>query len=95
EKFLSSKNITGSENILGYNCDIYDAGNGMNLSVYNKKYILKIKSPDFMAVATKMNTNPTFAPDEFKLPDNVDFKTAQAKEFDKKTLDSAIQKMKK
>ncbi len=92
EKFLSDKNIIGSENILGYNSDIYDTGNGMNLTVYNKKYILKIKSPDFMALAVKLNNNPSFAQDEFKLPENIDFKNAQSKEFDKKSLDSAIQK---
>ncbi len=48
-----------------------------------------------MAVATKLDTKPSFAADEFKLPDNVDFKNSQSKGFDKKSLDSAIQKIKK
>ncbi|MDQ3194571.1 MAG: hypothetical protein M3P82_06185, partial [Bacteroidota bacterium] len=59
EKFLSDKKLIGNENILGYNSDIYDVGNGMNLSVYDKKYILRIKSSDFMAVATKLDTKPS------------------------------------
>ncbi len=95
EKFLGDKKITGSENIIGYNTDIYDVGNGMKISVYNKKYILKIQSTDLLAVATVLNTSPTFAADEFTLPTDVEYNKKDPKALDKKSLDSAVQKLNK
>ncbi|MEO8666458.1 MAG: hypothetical protein ABI462_13285 [Ignavibacteria bacterium] len=98
EKFLSGKKVTGSENIIGYNTDIYDVGSGISMSVYDSKYILKIKSPDFMAVANKLNKNPSFASDEFKVPDNIEYKNRPPDRkpgSENKSLDSMVQKLKK
>lgn len=95
EQFLDSKKVTGNENILGYNCDIYDAGNGVFLYVYNKRYLLKMRTPEFQATATEINVNPTFAANEFELPKDVDFKNSAQKKFDKQALDSIVNKIKK
>ncbi len=95
ENFLNGKKITGSENILGYNCDIYDIGKDVSLSVYNKRYILKIKTPEFMATATKLDNSPTLPADEFDVPPDVDFRGVSSRNIDKKYLDSLVNKMKK
>lgn len=86
QEFLSKKKIVGSENILGYDCDVYDLGNNMNLSVYKKGYILKIKTSEFLAAATDLNTSPTFGATEFQVPPDVDYKNIKTP--DKKQLDS-------
>ncbi|MEO8447699.1 MAG: hypothetical protein ABI528_09405 [bacterium] len=92
EKFLNTKKITGSENIIGYNCDIYDFGGGVSLSVSNKKFVLKIKSPEFVATANNMNLNPTFASNEFELPKDVTFKNVNTADIDRKAVDSLLNK---
>lgn len=94
EKFLEDKKITGTENILGHNCDIYDISGGVSLSIYDKRYILKINSPEFTAVATALNTSPSFAKNEFEVPAGVDFKSMDMKGLNKKNLDSLVNKYK-
>ncbi|MBK8551888.1 MAG: hypothetical protein IPL53_12795 [Ignavibacteria bacterium] len=94
EKFLEDKKITGTENILGHNCDIYDISGGVRLSIYDKRYILKINSPEFTAVATALNTSPSFAKNEFELPADVDFNSIDMKGLNKKNLDSLVKKYK-
>lgn len=95
EKFLNSKKITGSENILGYDCEIYEISDGFYLTVKNKKYIMKIKTPEFTATATTMDTNPSFTLTEFEIPSDIDFKNANASGYDKSAIDSLVNKMKK
>lgn len=95
EKFLESKKVVGSENILGYICDIYDLGNNVALSVNNKRYILKIKAPEFMATATKLETNPTFSANEFELPSDINFKNINPQGTKNETLDSLLKEFKK
>ncbi len=94
EKFLDSKKITGSENVLGYKCDIYETSSGITLSVYNKRYILKIKTPEFMATATALNTNPSYTGAEFNLPSDVEFNKSESKTLKNKSLDSLVNKLK-
>lgn len=94
EKFLDSKKVTGTENILGYNCDVYDISKDVKLSVYNKRYILKIQAQEFMAVATALNTSPSFSKEEFEVPKDVDFKTTDMKELSKPNIDSLVNKFK-
>jgi len=95
EKFLDSKTIAGNENIIGYNCDIYDLGNNVSISVYKKRYILKIKSSQFMATASRIDAHPSFAAGEFDIPSNVQFGIATPKELNKKNLDSIVNKLSK
>jgi len=95
EKFISGKKVVGTENIIGYNCDIYDMGNGMNISVYDKKYILKIRNAEFMAVATKLDMNPAITSNEFEIPKDVDFKSKDPSKIKKETLDSMMNNLKK
>lgn len=95
EKFLEEKKIIGSENILGHNGDIYDLGNGLSLTVYNKRYILRIKSPEFMATATKIESNPVFASNEFDLPANIEFKNVNPQSKKNGSLDSILNQFKK
>lgn len=75
ENYLSDKKVIGSENILGKNCDIYDMGNGTEMSIHNKMYVMKIKSPEFMAVATKFDNSPSFSEDIFEIPADVNFRS--------------------
>ncbi|MEO8209759.1 MAG: hypothetical protein ABI840_04295 [bacterium] len=95
EKFLSDKKITGNENIIGYDCEIYDVGKGTTLSVYNKRYVLKISNPQFLATATKLDDKPAFSAGEFEVPSDIDFKSPGNQEVDKKYIDSMINKYKK
>jgi len=92
EKFISTKKITGTENILGYKCDIYEIGNGTELSIYDKKYILKIKNPAFTAIATKLEADPVFPEDEFTVPSYTEFKNTNPSEISKDFLDSLTKK---
>ncbi|HQY51566.1 MAG TPA: hypothetical protein PK294_09665 [Ignavibacteria bacterium] len=75
ENYLADKKVTGSENILGKNCDIYDMGNGTEMSIHNKMYVMRIKSPEFMAVATKFDNSPSFSDDIFEIPEDVNFRS--------------------
>ncbi|MBK6507854.1 MAG: hypothetical protein IPG02_19905 [Ignavibacteria bacterium] len=96
ERLLEGKSVKGSENILGYNCDIYDLGNNVFLSVANKKHILRIKSPEFLAVATDIQALPENSASEFELPQGVDFKMVSPQEAPRRTkLDSALKELKK
>lgn len=92
EKFLADKKIIGTEEILGKKCDIYETAKGVDVSIYDKKYILKIKSPEFTAVATEMDPSPTFASNEFEIPRDVEFKSGGKTGFDKGALDSLAKK---
>jgi len=95
ERLLEGKSVKGSENILGYNCDIYDLGNNVFLSVANKKHILRIKSPEFLAVATDIQAMPENSVSEFELPPGVDFKMVSPQQAPRSTkLDSALKELK-
>lgn len=94
EKFLSAKKVTGSEKILGYDCEVYDLGDSYYLAVYDKKCILKIMTPEFMATATKLEMNPSIAVNEFVIPADVDFKNINPGGLKKESLDSAVNKLK-
>ena len=95
EKFIDSKKIIGTENVLGYKCDIYETSSGVTLSVYNKRYILKIKTPEFMATATALNTSPSYTGTEFTLPSDIEFNKSDSKTMKNKSLDSLVNKLKK
>lgn len=95
EKFISGKKVVGTENIIGHNSDIYDMGNGMSISVYEKKYILKIKNAEFMAVATMLDINPVINLNEFEIPKDVDFKSIDPSKIKKEDLDSILKDLKK
>jgi hypothetical protein len=98
EEFLNSKNKTGTETILGKETDVYDVGNNTKLSVYKNMYVLKISSPEFQAVATDIQINPSFSTDEFTVPTDVDFITMGDMPKDMKNLknlDSMMEKFKR
>lgn len=98
EKYLSDKKKTGTEKIIGYDCDIYEIGNGATLSVYDKKYVLKIASSQFTAIATELNTSPKFSDNEFTVPSGIDFRDINTKgteKIDKKSLDSLMKQFNK
>ena len=95
EKFLDSKTISGTESVLGYKCDIYAVTDAIRLYVFNKKYILKIKTPEFIATATDLNTKPVFTTNEFEIPADINFNKTDTKGIDSKSLDSIVNKFKK
>ena len=95
EKFLSNKKISGTDIVLGKKCDIYNLSDGIDIFVFNKRYILKIKTPEFMATATSINTNPTFSGNEFVLPADIDFKKTDPKEYPDSSMDSLVNKLRK
>jgi hypothetical protein len=76
DKFLdeNAKKV-GEETILGKNCEIYDIKGNSKISVYDKKYVMRIASQAFNAVATNLDTNPDFPADNFDVPKDVDFKS--------------------
>ena len=95
EKYLDSKKISGTEFILGYKCDIYETSDKVSISVYNKRYILRIKTPEFMATATSINTSPAISGSEFILPPDVEFNKTDAGSIKGEALDSLVNKLKK
>lgn len=95
EKYLDSKKISGTEYILGYKCDIYETSDKVSISVHNKRYILKIKTPEFMATATSINTSPAISGSEFILPSDVEFNKTDAGGLKGEALDSLVNKLNK
>ncbi|MEO6695352.1 MAG: hypothetical protein ABIY50_12055 [Ignavibacteria bacterium] len=95
EKFISGKKVIGTESIIDKNCEIYDLNNGIKLSVFDKKYILKIRNNDFMAAATKLDMNPVITANEFEIPKDVDFKNTDPSKIKKETLDSITKNLQK
>lgn len=95
EKFLEGKSVIGTENILGYQCDIYKTGPEMSISVYDSKYVLRILIPQFQAVAVKLNLDATFASNEFTVPDNIDFNTDYSKKTSKEEIEKMLKNLKK
>lgn len=93
--YLADKKIVGSENILGRNCDIYDTGNGTQLSINNKMYVMRIKSPQFMATATEFKTNPDFSSNEFEIPSDVNFRSINSDGKGMEQIDSIMKEAKK
>ncbi|MBS1518693.1 MAG: hypothetical protein JSS91_11455 [Bacteroidetes bacterium] len=95
ENYLADKKITGSENILGMNCDIYDMGNNTSLSIHDKRYVLKIKSPQFVATATRFEGKPSFSGKEFEIPADVNFRSINTEGSSMEKLDSIMKDVKK
>lgn len=94
EKFLETKSVIGTENILGYQCDIFETGPDMSISVYDSKYVLRILIPQFQAVAVKLDLNPSFPGDEFIVPDNIDFSNDYSKKPSKEEMESMLKNLK-
>ncbi len=92
EKFLEDKKLTGTESILGHNCDVYETAKGIQISVYDKRYVLKIQSPEFTAEAINMDTSPSFSASDFEVPKDVNFTSTGKQGFDKGALDSIAKK---
>ncbi len=96
KRLLEGKKVSGNEKLLGYDCEIYDLGNNVFLSVADKKHILRIKSPEFLAVATNIQAMPQNSASEFELPTDVDFKMVSPRDTPRKSeLDSALKELKK
>ena len=65
---------TGSEEVLGYKCDIYKDKKGDILSIYKEKAPLKIVSKDNVSMtATLFEPNVKIADDAFEPPKDVEF----------------------
>ena len=74
EKELSKYKVIGTETILGKECEIYETTEkGNTISVYNKKAVLKMNSPEMTVVATAFDTSPGLSDSDFKIPDDVEF----------------------
>lgn len=96
KRLLEGKKISGNEKLLGYECEIYDLGNNVFLSVADKKHILKIKSPEFLAVATNIQAMPQNSASEFELPTDVVFKMVNPRDAPGEAkLDSLMKELKK
>ncbi|HMS66199.1 MAG TPA: hypothetical protein PKD83_13230 [Ignavibacteria bacterium] len=95
QRFLSSKKLKGNENIIGHECYIYETAPDMTISVYDKKYVLKIQNPQFTAIATGLEMNPSFKSNEFELPKTVNFNPDSSKNTNKKGIDSIMKELKK
>ncbi|MBX7044184.1 MAG: hypothetical protein K1X85_14915 [Ignavibacteria bacterium] len=93
EKMLAGKKVTGNESILGRDCEIYEMGNNVFLSIADKKHIMKIKSPELLAVATEISPLPDNSDGIFELPAGMEFKLFNPKANQpKESLDSAVKK---
>lgn len=96
ERLLNARKVTGNEQILGYDCEIYEVSDNTFLSVANKQLILKIKSPQLIAEATEVSLLPSGDGSIFELPAGVNFRTVKPNEApSKEKLDSMMKELKK
>lgn len=72
-KYLENTKVIDKEKVLGYDCDIYELSDRTLVSVYNKKYVLKISKPLYIATAESLTIDPEFSQNEFKLPEDVEY----------------------
>lgn len=72
-KYFEGSKIKDKEKVLGYDCDIYELSDRTLVSVYNKKYILRISKPLYIATATSLVIDPEFSPKIFELPGDVEY----------------------
>lgn len=94
-KFLEGKSVKGTEDILGYKCNIYDMGNNVSLSVADGKYLLRIKAPDFLAIATAIQPLDADNTSEFAVPADIEFKSVTPDNDLKDALESKKELLKK
>lgn len=95
KNYLKDKKKTGEEEIIGYKCDVIETDQGISLSVYDNKYVLKIKGPQFTATATALEKNPKVSSDEFEIPKDVDFSKKDPGAMSKEKIKDLINKYKK
>jgi hypothetical protein len=72
-KYLENTKMIDKEKVLGYDCEIYELSDRTLVSVYNKKYVLKISKPLYIASATSLTIDPEISPKEFQLPDDLEY----------------------
>jgi len=92
QKFIGTKRVIGNETILEQKCDIYETAPDVSISVSDKKYVLQIKTSQFLALATKLDKAPVFTAAEFQIPSDVDFKSIGNDKVKQEVLDSIIKK---
>lgn len=77
EENLDKYEKVGTETILGKECDIYKINESAKISVYDKKYPLKISTKEMTMTAKEFSE--TDVPDSmFKVPEGVNFKEMEA-----------------
>lgn len=64
---------TGSDEVLGFKCDVYKSKEGETISVYKDMVVLKIESPKGSFVAVKFEPDAKISDDVFEPPKDVDY----------------------
>lgn len=95
ENYLKGTTKKGSEEILGCNCEIYETGKGIFLSVCDNKYVLRIKGPEFTATAINLDKDPSVSSDRFEVPKDVDFSRKNPGAVGKEKVKELMEKYKK
>ncbi len=72
-KYFENTKIKDKEKVLGYDCEIYELSDRTIVSVYNKKYMLRISKPLYQATATSLVIDQDISPDIFELPRDVEY----------------------
>jgi len=70
---LKEMEKTGSEEVLGYKCDIYKSKEGDLVSVYKERVPLKMVSKDMTMTATLFEPEAKIADDAFDPPKDIEF----------------------
>jgi hypothetical protein len=78
EEHLEKYEKTGSETILGMECDKYRINEGVNFSIYDNKYILKMGNPGMKMTAVNLNTDASISDDLFEPTEGVEFKEVES-----------------
>jgi len=71
---LKEMEKTGSEEVLGYKCDIYKNKNDEKFSIYKEKYPLKVVSKEGTMTATAFDPDVKVTDDTFEPPKDVEYK---------------------
>lgn len=72
-EYLKDKKKVGTETILGRECDIYETGKGVKISVSKEMIPLKIATEPMTMVATAIEKDVKLSDDELSPPSGVDY----------------------
>jgi len=73
KNYLKDKKKTGTETVMGKECDVYELGKDVTMSVYNGMIPLKIATPNMTMTAVSMDNKADISTDELDPPKDIEF----------------------
>jgi len=73
QNYLKDKKKVGTETVMGKECDIYETGKDVKISVYKGTIPLKISTPQMTMTAISMSDKVSLSSDEMKPPKDIEY----------------------